>query len=63
MLESLFNGTNYKIVAIGAQHPGWHGLGAADTIAEAYAICKKDWDFYWGLCGFLPSRQISVILA
>jgi len=64
MFETLFNGTTYRIVRrrIGAGHQGWMNLDPADTLERAYAICKKDWDFYWSLCGVAPSRQMAVIL-
>jgi hypothetical protein len=65
MFENLFNGIDYKIIRrrIGAEHPGWMSLDPADTLERAYAICKKDWDVYWSLCGIAPSRQIRVLLA
>lgn len=63
MSEILFNGIHYRVVPIGADHLGWMTLDTAHTLEEAYAKCKKDWDFFWRLCGLAPSRQISVILA
>jgi hypothetical protein len=63
MFENLSNGIDYKIMRrrIGAEHDGWTKLDPAETLERAYAICKKNWDFYWSLCGFSPSRQINVI--
>jgi len=63
MFEILFDGIHYRVVPIGADHLGWMTLDATRTLEEAYAKCKKDWDFFWGLRGFAPSRQLNVIFA
>jgi hypothetical protein len=62
MLEILFNGIDYKIVPIGMDHDGWMTIDSAGSLEEAHAKCKRDWDFFWNLCGLVPSRRTSVIL-
>jgi len=62
MFEVLFDGTHYEIAPIGAVPPGWSAIDSAGTVEEGYAKSQKDWDHFWGLCGLVPSRSISVTL-
>jgi len=63
MFEVLLNGTEYRIVPIGTNHPGWLAIDSAGTLEEGYAKSKKDWDHFWGLCGLVPTRPISIAFA
>ena len=59
----LFNGARYRIVPIGVIDDGWAIIDTADNLSEGYAKSKRDWEYFWSLCGPTPSRPISITFA
>jgi len=63
MYTAFTNGTEYLIVRAGKVVDGWSVLDGAATADEARARCHRDWDYYWSVCGVIPSRPIRVSVA